>query len=468
MIITQKVKYPLIELQAIAMAIADATTAKDIELVISREGITLNPELGAKWRMLTDVFIKCDENSFFRMLAEFLYFTNDEQEEKIKKILGRHGIHIEYTGEDWFIVNQKDLITTDDEVEAHEANEKVEKQVKSDENLAEKIKEIREHHQAYIDVIEQFCKDYKNPSKELNEAYIYLKNLLADELKELGISLYCPFKDLYFAEREYTPEPIEIRLDGRPAIIDWDYFRPRLYSVHSQIVQLLSNAKTTTKTETKIQEINSFVSQLRDEQLKIYKAKNKTIREKVGKIRIVGETAIKIKGFEEKVVLQKPKDKKIQLRKFPSDLRWEEISIRFLNEHEVIIKAKNETLQTTFEAMGFQDEKKKLPNKQWVLLRLLAVRNGELSWENNSNLSLKEINKIKKQKQLLSETLRAFFQISNDPFYDYKAEKSYRIKLNLTPEPELKDMDEREVIEDNDKIGLKNYYKEQTPEVNDG
>ncbi len=298
----KKVKYPIVELQAIASAIAGATTVKDIELVVSREGITLNLEAGAKWRMLTDVFIKCDENSFFRMLAEFLYFTNDEQEEEIKKILGRHGIHIEFTEDnDWFIVDQtKETMNTQDEWDAYEANKKAEKQVKSDENLAEKIRGIREHHQAYIDVIEQFCKDYKNPSRELNEAYIYLENLLTDELKELGISPYCPFKDLYSAEKEYTPEPMEIRLDGRPATIDWNYFRPRLYSVHSQIVQLLSSAKTTTKTETKVQEINSFVSRLRDEQIKIDKSKNKPSKEKVGKIEIVSLPPVRIKTEKDK------------------------------------------------------------------------------------------------------------------------------------------------------------------------
>jgi len=157
---------------------------------------------------------------------------------------------------------------------------------------------------------------------------------------------------------------------------------------------------------------------------------------------------IGIRGFEGKVVLQKPKNKRIQLRKFPADLKWKEISIQFLNEHEVIIKAKNETLQTTYEAMGFQDEKKKLPNKQWQFLRLLAVKKGEVSWDNNYNLSLKQINSIKKQKQLLSEALKAYFQIHEDePFHDYKIEKAYRIKLIIIPEPELKNINEREVYD---------------------
>jgi len=182
---------------------------------------------------------------------------------------------------------------------------------------------------------------------------------------------------------------------------------------------------------------------------RIYTLKSQANKQEPLLLKIVEMPELKIKGLEEKIVLQKPKNKKIQLRQFPDDLKWEEISIQFLNEHEVIVRAKNETLQTTYEAMGFQDEKKKLPNKQWQFLRLLALKNGEVSWENNQDLPLKQINSIKKQKQLLTEALKAYFQIyDNEPFQDYKTEKAYRIKITLTPEPELKDINEREVYDE--------------------
>lgn len=175
---------------------------------------------------------------------------------------------------------------------------------------------------------------------------------------------------------------------------------------------------------------------------------------------------IGIRGFEEKVVLQKPKNKKIQLRKFPSNLLWEEISIQFLNEHEVIIKARKETLQTTYEAMGFQDEKKKLPNKQWTFLNLLAIKNGEVSWENNQDLSPEQKGSIKKQKQLLTEALKAYFQIKDEPFLDYKKEKAYKIKINLIPEANsAADAKEKEIIENEDNLGIEEYRKKQSPEV---
>jgi|GEM_PF-3079808 hypothetical protein len=174
----------------------------------------------------------------------------------------------------------------------------------------------------------------------------------------------------------------------------------------------------------------------------IYALKTNSNKQEPMLMKIVGMPELQIKGFEERVILQKPKNKRVQLMKFPPDLKWGEITIKFLNQQEVIIKFRDETLQATYETMGFQDEKRKLPNKQWDFLCLLAIKNGELSWDNNQELPIKQINSIKKQKQLLADALKAYFQINSDePFHDYKKEKAYRIKLNLIPEPEAKDID---------------------------
>jgi hypothetical protein len=144
-------------------------------------------------------------------------------------------------------------------------------------------------------------------------------------------------------------------------------------------------------------------------------------------IRIIGD--IGIKGFEEKVILQKPKNKRIRLQNFPADTKWEDITIKFLNAHEAIITVKKETFHSSFEEMGFQDEKRKLPNKQWEFLRGLSETGGQLSWR-----SPKASTKGKKQKQLLADTLKAYFQIKEDPFCSYREEKSYKIKIHLIPE----------------------------------
>jgi hypothetical protein len=179
------------------------------------------------------------------------------------------------------------------------------------------------------------------------------------------------------------------------------------------------------------------------------------------RVEITKVPEISIKGFEEKVILQKPKNKRILLKQFPVDTKWEDIIIQFLNGQEVIIKVKDLTSQTTYEELGFQDEKRKLPNKQWEFLKNLSETGGEISWK-----SSKATAKGKKQKQLLAETLKTYFQIDDDPFYVYRQEKSYKIRINLIPEggsgPNTK---EQKVIEDKeDKLGIEEYRKEQSPE----
>jgi hypothetical protein len=143
---------------------------------------------------------------------------------------------------------------------------------------------------------------------------------------------------------------------------------------------------------------------------------------------------IGIRGLEEKVVMQKSKNTKIHIRKLPDDTMWQDINIKFLNGQEAIITAKGETFQTNYAEMGFEDEKKKQPNSQWSFLKLLATKNGELSWGNNNDMSQKQINSAKKKKQMLADILKAYFQIDEDPFENYRTEKAYKIKITLTPE----------------------------------
>ncbi len=121
--------------------------------------------------------------------------------------------------------------------------------------------------------------------------------------------------------------------------------------------------------------------------------------------------------------------------KFPNDLKWEEITIRFLNGNEVQITTRKTIYHSTYEEMGFLDKKTKNPNVQWDLLKLLSLRGGSLDWKNNGKLTIKEIGKIKKRKQLLSEKLEEYFNIVNDdPFLNYKKESAYKIKIHLIPE----------------------------------
>ena len=123
------------------------------------------------------------------------------------------------------------------------------------------------------------------------------------------------------------------------------------------------------------------------------------------------------------------------------------------------------------------------PSEIWNFLKLLAKKGGEISWENIKDLPRKDINTIKKHKQLLSEFLQFYFTIDLDPFFPYdeyppyKHEKSYKIRMGLIPTQKMidktqlfiKEMEEEidSKDEEKDDLGIKEYYKQQTPEVYD-
>ncbi|MDP8217295.1 MAG: hypothetical protein P9M03_01055 [Candidatus Theseobacter exili] len=113
---------------------------------------------------------------------------------------------------------------------------------------------------------------------------------------------------------------------------------------------------------------------------------------------------------------------------FPIQCSWEDIAINFLDGHYVKISAADYKDRFNFVEMGFENKNTRLPNKQWLLLELLANSNGCIDWEDTEANS-----KLKKQKQLLSKKLQLFFNIHSDPFYPYHKEKSYRIKIKLIP-----------------------------------
>jgi len=168
-----------------------------------------------------------------------------------------------------------------------------------------------------------------------------------------------------------------------------------------------------------------------------------------------------------KVILQKTKKKQLQLQDLPSNLKWEEITIRFLNNNEAQITARELVYQVSYELMGFQDEKSKKPNFQWNLLKLLSLKNGYLNWDNNRELDIKARDRIKKQKQELLERLKVYFHtVEGDPFFNYREESGYKIKIQLIPEQDSEIGDTIKAIsdtvdyydEDND-VNIEDYFQ---------
>jgi hypothetical protein len=144
----------------------------------------------------------------------------------------------------------------------------------------------------------------------------------------------------------------------------------------------------------------------------------------------------------------------------PSDTKWEDITIKFVDGHNINIKCKDKISHSDYKEMGFEDSKSRRPNKQWALLQQLAENHGEISWErsatgknpsinkttqyfgyefddesnapqNKGFLIIKAPDKLKKTKQLLAQALKAYFKIDEDPFFPYDKVKAYKIKIRL-------------------------------------
>jgi len=487
-------------LELIAQKIGDLDNGGNLVSFLKKcgvdDGIIVYPN--TKWRMVFDVLVYLasskkheDQETLSRVIGEATHPLMHKGDELAASILRKQfDAYLKY--DNMGIAYDENTGTylalrlADDEEDFYQAQmesddlvrrleEQSEKQLEflSKSENKEKISLLQKAYQLLMNVVFFFCDDPTRPTAELNQSFQYLNKLVNITVNELRLSIankspfsrnehffYLPFSSLFSAEKIYKEQGKEL---------SWQRIRPEMNAMYGnieEIYQEVGGSDVLAKPD--LSEIELFLSMLKKKRKVARKIQTYSKRPAIPttRIEITKLPELQIKGFEEKVILQKPKNKSVQIPNFPKDLRWEQISIRFLNEHEVIIKAADKQLQSTYELMGFQDEKRKLPNKQWVLLRSLAMKNGELSWENNNNMSLQETNSVKKQKQLLATGLKAYFQISNDPFEDYKKEKAYKIKLSLFIEnstPVFPNQEDTYV----DDLGIEAFRKEHSPEVYD-
>jgi len=144
-------------------------------------------------------------------------------------------------------------------------------------------------------------------------------------------------------------------------------------------------------------------------------------------------------------------------KKFQPNLSWADIVIKFKDGHNVQIIAGEEIYTANYKEMGFEDSRKLKPNEQWIFLKLLSKSNGRVSWNDNLANTL-----IKKKKQLLADNLKKYFSINTDPFYPYKKEKAYQLKLNISPESESinKHLVKNKTADDlDDDLGIEESYQ---------
>lgn len=148
-----------------------------------------------------------------------------------------------------------------------------------------------------------------------------------------------------------------------------------------------------------------------------------TLEQKPIEVRLVEGSRVSFEKTEEKKKYEFP-------HKLPRGTKWENITIKFLDDDTVQILVQGKTHTTHYRDMGF-DGKGSKPSVLWAFLCVLAKYSGEIK-----STDPKAVEKYKKQKQSLSEKLEDYFGLY-DPFYPFqmrgKTDKVYRVKFTILP-----------------------------------
>ena len=113
----------------------------------------------------------------------------------------------------------------------------------------------------------------------------------------------------------------------------------------------------------------------------------------------------------------------------PPGACWEDVSVRFITQHQVHIRAREETGVYEHTQMGMANLRNGQPTKQWELLQTFAEARGELTWQDAG-----ADNKNQKRRELLGRRLRNFFGIDDDPFEILPSQTGWRARFTIIPE----------------------------------
>lgn len=279
------------------------------------------------------------------------------------------------------------------------------------------VKELADYYLRLMQVIDLYFQSKQKRDEKLNEIYLQLCNKIEKLVKVSNVqplkeNYEKPFRTLFSAQKEMDEKTITL-----------SDVKNNMSAFYGEIQRVLIENQGRKTEETDLAEVDQYLKKVSE--LQKASRDKESYKEKLEEaipIKIVGETEIKIKGAE----LQKKKDRNVVPLELPPNTKWEDITIKFLDGHNADIKVKDLKIKADYKQMGFEDSKKRLPNKQWELLQLIAYSKGELSWEKPGTSDL-----VKKKKQLLSKALKNYFQIDEDPFLSYKQEKAYKVRINL-------------------------------------
>lgn len=379
-------------------------------------------------------FIKRKDENADKTIAEIIeallhplnYNADEEKAEKIAELIGKYlrydRFYIQDIGEEYLVLSGKEMEemhSFSPEFEEEEMHKKEEDNEKI-KNSKEIIKQLRDTHQAYIDIIEIFCGNTKKPTRELNDAYLFLSNKIEKIVRELGLKTYYnlfyrPFKDdLYSAEIEWKNR------ENHNERLSWDAIRPILYRVHSEITKLLNLAEENTymtDEEKKLEDITKLISEKRTPP----KIEPKPVLPPM-KIEISKMPDLNVKNIDNNFI--RKNNKRITLPKFPRT-DWLKVSITFLGERDILLSDGKNTKPSSFEGLGCDDGRNGRPDDNWDFFLNLTKNDGQ-----TFPVAKKEREKKKKQKQKITDIMRKIFDNDTDPF-EKETGGIYKAKFNI-------------------------------------
>jgi hypothetical protein len=253
--------------------------------------------------------------------------------------------------------------------------------------------------------------------------------------------IYVPFKgDLYTAEIEWNGSGAidDIKLGPK---LSWDAIRPSLYRVHSQITKLFNIAvgdSKMTEDEKTLENIRTLISEKR------YPKPIPNKKKEAMEIKIVGMPDLNVKNIDERAIIKNKK--KITLPSFPRT-EWAKVSIKFIDDRNILLSDGKETKPSSFEGLGCSDTRSDKPDDIWEFLIKVARGSGSTP-PVKKNVREKQT----KQKQKITDILRNIFDNDTDPFekegegiYKAKFHIEYLIQESISTEPNRKYLDLEEM-----------------------
>lgn len=145
--------------------------------------------------------------------------------------------------------------------------------------------------------------------------------------------------------------------------------------------------------------------------------------------------------------------KRITLPRFPRT-EWTRVSLKFVDERNVLLSNGKDVKPCDFEGLGCMDDRTERPNDAWDFLRELASGGGT-----SEPRSKKERGRAKKHKQTVTDILRKIFQNDTDPFETDKG-GIYRAKFGIEYTENARETSPK--VSDGKLADLSQVYKEMT------